>query len=105
MTEARYSVEFADEALITLRSLNANARRVAERIAHTIGLLRTTPFIGRVYDPDYEASIPPFECRRFVVSKTTVELYYTVDEKARLVQIALIRDSRMNPMTRFADSE
>ncbi|MBQ9068841.1 MAG: hypothetical protein IJ131_07240 [Eggerthellaceae bacterium] len=64
-------------------------------------LLRTTPFIGRVYDPEFESATPPEGCRRLVVSGTTIEIFYLVDEDAKQVKVILVDDARMDPLSRF----
>jgi plasmid stabilization system protein ParE len=70
-----------------------------QRVDSTIDALGLAPWVGRVYDPVYEAARPPFEVR--VVYADIYGIYYTVDEDASTVVIRFIEDQRMDPATRF----
>lgn len=72
-----------------------------ERTTATLDLLALSPGIGRLYDPEYEAMLPPIECRHIVVPRTTVELFYYVDEPRRAVRVILACDARSDPRGKF----
>ena len=71
------------------------------RVLNSLDLLRTSPFLGKVYDPSYDAGFPPFECRVLFVSSTTKAVYYYLDSKSDKVIVFEIGDVRADPMTRF----
>ena len=98
MTKQIFSIEVANDAQSFLRGLN---ERAVIKVAHSIDLLATTPFIGRVYDPEFESATPPDGCRRLMVAGTNIEIFYMVDEEEARVKVIYIDDARMNPLTRF----
>lgn len=75
--------------------------KLFERIDRSIALLETMPGLGREYEPEYEADLPPFSRRFMVVPRTTKCLYFTVDEDARVLRFFLLDDTRRNPQARF----
>ncbi|HJF65263.1 MAG TPA: hypothetical protein K8U77_03995 [Slackia equolifaciens] len=51
-----------DEAFYAFASLPTT--HAFERVSHDLGLLETTPYLGRNYDPAYDAARPPFPLSR-----------------------------------------
>lgn len=85
---------------------------VAERALHRVAskadlrgidrvllILDTAPYIGRLYDPLYDAARPDGEVR--VVYAGHYGVYYEVDEAAREVRVLFIEDQRRDPLRRF----
>lgn len=101
MTEQLFAVEIPDEAVAFLKTLPA---KVIVKVSHSIDLLVSTPFIGRIYDPEFETATPPEGCRRLMVSSTTIEIFYVVDEEACCVDVVYIDDARMDPKNRFENA-
>ena len=96
-----YSAYYTDEAIQSIIE-SVSSDRVLTHIEHLRELLQTTPELGRVYDPEYPASRPPFECRVIAVPDSPFSLYYVVDEDAQEVIIFHIENQRMDPTERFA---
>lgn len=96
-SDAPCEVILTDEAFYTFTALHPE--RLFEHVAHDLSLLETTPFLGREYDPAYEAARPPFACR--VMFCEHLGIYYCVNEEERRVVVFAIEDQRRNPTERF----
>lgn len=68
-------------------------------ISDAIELLRKMPYIGREYEPAYEAARLPFSCR--VTYAGNYGIYYTPDEPCQEIYIRFVEDQRMNLTQRF----
>lgn len=95
---APYGVVLTDEAFSAYAGLPTE--RLFKRVDHDLGLLEKTPYLGREYDPAYEAARPPFPCR--VLYCGHYGIYYRVVEDARTVVVFAIEDQRRNPVERFS---
>ncbi len=95
--EGTFEIEVTDEAFLSYASIPSE--RVFSHVEADIGLLGTTPFLGREYDPVYEAARPDFPCR--VLYCEYYGIYYRVDEAIRRVIVFAIEDQRRNPANRF----
>ncbi len=93
-----FAVEVTDEAYLDLLALPSDG--LLERMGRFLKLLATTPFLGRVYDPAYEAKQPPVKCR--VLFCGNYGIYYEVNENALTVTILAIEDQRRDPLNRFS---
>ncbi len=91
-------VFLTDEAYYAYAAIPSDA--LFEHIGDDMGLLESTPYIGREYGPAYEAMKPPFECR--VLFCEHYGIYYSVDDEACAVTIFAVEDQRRNPQDRFA---
>lgn len=92
-----YEVRLAksvQDALLEISSRD-DARRVAKRLT----ALSIAPHMGMVYDPVYEAAKPPHEV--LVSYAGHFGLYYTCDDKAGVVNVEYLEDTRCDPMHRF----
>lgn len=96
-----FEVMLTDEALYAFASLPTT--HAFERVDYDLGLLETTPHLGRNYDPAYDAARPPFPCR--VLFSGYYGIYYRVDEDARRVVVFAIVDQRRDPANRFSGFE
>lgn len=92
-----WDVIVTDEAFYALAALSSN--RLFEHVQHDLTLLETTPRLGRIYDPAYEAALPPFECR--VMFCEHLGIYYRAHEEEQRVVVFAIEDQRRNPTERF----
>lgn len=106
MSEARgetpaYQVILTDEAFYALTALPSD--RLFQHVSHDLELLETTPELGRVYDPVYEAVTPPFACR--VLFCENYGIYYRLNSETRTLTVFAIEDQRRNPLGRFAAYE
>ncbi len=99
--EAPFEVELSDEAFYGYVAISG--AKAFGRVDHDLGLLATSPYLGRAYDPAYDAARPSFACR--VLHCGNYGIYYSVDEAARLVFVFAIEDQRRNPAERFARLE
>lgn len=97
----RYEVQLTDEAFYAYSSLPG--KRLFDRLDRDLELLETTPYIGREYDPAYDASRPPFPCR--VLYCGCYGIYYRVYEESFRVVVFAIVDQRRDPLSRFAGFE
>ncbi len=98
--ERCYNVALIYEAVQAYRAISSQADLAS--VNGMLDVLDTAPYIGRIYDPLYEAATPPFEVR--VVYAGHYGIYYTLDEKAQQVNVYFIEDQRQNPLNRFDDS-
>ena len=98
MPERTYEVVLGAHALDYISQLSD---RPYGRVVSNLQLLAANPFLGRRYEPEYEVSLPPVEGRRLVVSRTSVELFYFVDEPSRKVVIFWADNCRSDPRQRF----
>lgn len=96
-----FEVVLTDEAFFTYASIPSD--RTFDHLDADLKLLGTTPELGRIYDPAYKATRPPFPCRVFYCEKYGI--YYRVDEDARTVLVFAIEDQRRNPENRFSTYE
>lgn len=92
-----FSVGLTDEAFYALATLPSE--RLFFHVDHVIGLLSTSPYLGREYDPVYDTTRPPFLCR--VLFCEHYGIYYRVYEKEFRITIFAIVDQRRNPTERF----
>ena len=93
-----YTVTMTDEAFYAYYALPS--RRVVEHVKRNLRLLESSPDLGRVYDPAYEAKSPPSPCR--VLYCGHYGIYYRVDDKAKTVTVIALEDQRRNPLDRFS---
>lgn len=96
-----FEVLLTDEAFYAFASLPTT--HAFERIDCDLGLLETTPYLGRDYDPAYDATRPPFPCR--VLFSGYYGIYYQVDDDAERVVVFAIVDQRRDPANRFTGFE
>ena len=94
MSSENYEVEIVDRAFDCLLGLRESPY---ERTVAILDLLASNPEYGRVYEPDYDATLPPVTCRRIAVPKTTIELFYYIDEVRRKIKVIHVGDARMDP--------
>lgn len=97
--EQTYSVIYTDEAVASLSLIQGD--KVFSAILNAIRLLETSPHLGHIYDPDYPASNPPFECR--VMHCERHAIYHVVHDDDGKVIVFAIEDNRRNPMALFRD--
>ncbi len=93
-----FAVELTDEAFFSYVSIASE--RLFEHVDTDIGLLETNPYLGRVYDPVYDAARPDFPCR--VLYCEHYGIYYRVDDKLHRIVVFAIEDQRRNPKSRFS---
>lgn len=74
---------------------------VYDKVEHSIDVLLNNPGLLRDYDPPYEASLPPVECKWYYVPGTYKVAYMTVDEKALQMRFLFLGDTREDPLHRF----
>lgn len=91
-----YSVFLTKQAKASLPSITAKSHRA--KVRKMLQMLDTVPEIGRVYDPDYPATLPPFEVR--ITHAGRFGIYYAVNEDERNVYVIAIEDQRRNPLNR-----
>lgn len=96
-----FVVSLTDDSFYSLTALPS--KMLYEHAVKDLKLLETTPFLGRVYDPVYNASRPPFQCR--VLYCAHYGIYYTVDSQEHTVLVFALEDQRRNPETRFSSME
>ncbi len=94
-------VALTDEAFYSYAAIPSE--KAFARVGQDIGLLEHTPYLGRVYDPAYDASRPPFPCR--VLYCGHYGIYYRVDEDAERVTVFAVVDQRRDLERRFASRE
>lgn len=94
MPSEAYEVELVDRAFSCLLGLR---KSVYEHTIAILDLLASNPEYGRVYEPEYEAVLPPVMCRRVVVPRTTIELFYYVDDARHMIKVIHVGDARMDP--------
>lgn len=92
-----FSVALTDEAFYALAALPTD--RLFLHVEQNLELLKTSPYLGREYDPVYEATRPPFPCR--VLLCEHYGIYYRVYESDLRITVFAIVDQRRNPMERF----
>jgi len=68
-------------------------------VNRSIEILGTLPYLGRAYDPVYEAAKPPFDL--LVAYASHYGIYYVVEEEQHQIHMYFIEDQRRDPMTRF----
>lgn len=68
-----------------------------DKVRNFFGLLSVNPMMGAIYEPAYEASVPPYPCRRIVVPTTNVELFYFVDDEHGMIVVVFACDARSDP--------
>jgi len=93
-----YEVILTDEAYYAYAAIPSDA--TFDHVGKCIELLEESPYLGREYDPAYEAMRPPFECR--VLFCEHYGIYYSVDDEACAVTIFAVEDQRRNPQDRFS---
>ncbi len=93
-----FTVELTDEAFFSYVSIASE--RLFEHVDTDIGLLETNPYLGRIYDPVYDAARPDFTCRVFYCEHYGI--YYRVDEKLHRIIVFAIEDQRRDPKNRFS---
>ena len=98
-----YAVLMAEQAERALLAVASAAD--FKRLKKSKDLLKTSPELGRIYDPSYEAAQPPFVCRQLPVPGTHYTFYYVVDHVVRTVFVLEIADQRRNPAHRFCHWE
>lgn len=94
---SRYELLLTDEAFYAYASLPSDS--LFARVDHDLDLLRSFPELGKKYDPEYDAALPPFDCG--VLYCGQYGIYCRVDDDSRRVVVFAIVDQRRNPKTRF----
>lgn len=77
------------------------SKKVAQKIFRYRELLAENPDLGRNYQPEYAAAVPPFPCRFISVPDTPFTLFYFKDEKERKIVIFCVEFQRTDPVGRF----
>ncbi len=95
--QTSFDIELTDEALYAYADIRSQS--ILGRIDTLIDTLALHPYYGEKYDPAYEASRPPVDCR--VLFCAHYGIYYHVNETRRLVTILAIVSQRRDPLTRF----
>lgn len=93
-----YEILLTDEAYLAYIALPSE--RIFDHITHNIGLLASSPLLGQVYDPAYDAKQPPFCCR--VLFCEHYGIYYIVDDANLTIHVIAIEDQRRDPLNRFS---
>lgn len=93
-----YEVIVARRALDVIASIGSKADAAA--VSRAIDLLDTVPWIGRSYDPLYEAARPDFDL--LVVYAGHFGIYYQVDDEGLRVYVLFVEDQRADPLRRFS---
>lgn len=91
-----YSVFLTKAAKASLPFIVAKSHRA--KVRKMLQMIDTVPEMGRVYDPDYPATLPPFEVR--VTYAGRYGIYYTINEDAQEVYVISIEDQRRDPLNR-----
>lgn len=99
--EENFNVILSDDALFVFTRIPTDTEYSV--VDSTLELLQSSPYLGRIYDPLYEAARPPFVMR--VVYAGRYGIYYEVIENRKEVDILFIEDQRRNPNERFSDIE
>lgn len=97
MSIGGFEVLLTEGASQTYAAIRSNADLMA--VNRSISALKTLPYIGRSYDPVYEAAKPPFDL--LVAYAGHDGIYYVVEEDLRQVHVYFIEDQRRDPMRRF----
>lgn len=92
-----YSVDLSSRANADFKAISSKSDFA--KVDKILSLLETTPKMGRVYDPAYEATRLPFKL--FVVYAGHYGVYYELDHNACQVKILFIEDQRRDPLMRF----
>ena len=71
----------------------------AKKLTERLDAVQLYPGVGRIYDPEYDASFPPHELQ--VTYAGNYGIYYVVDESRQLVEVEFIEDQRHDPTQRF----
>lgn len=95
-----YTVLFAKSVLAFIDE-HVVSERVFARIEAYEDLLASYPYLGSVYDPEYEAARPPIPCRHISIPDTPFTLYYVVDDERQTVTVFYIDFAAANPTERF----
>ncbi|MEG2459432.1 MAG: hypothetical protein RSA89_06465, partial [Raoultibacter sp.] len=74
--------------------LSLTSRKTFDHITRIKNLLKSTPDMGRVYEPSYPATRPAieFECR--IIAVDWLNLYYSKNEAAQQIEIFFIESQR-----------
>lgn len=97
-----FKVRYARSVLEFMRD-EIKTRKAYERVDSYRRILSSFPQAGAVYDPYYEASKPPVDCRYITVAGTPFTLYYAINERNKTVDVFSIEHQRMDPRSLFAD--
>ena len=92
-----FEIILTDEATYSLAEIPSP--KIYSRITALIDFLANHPYYGEKYDPYYEASFPPIECRVFFCARYGI--YYHVFPKEQQILILAVEDSRKDPLSRF----
>ena len=92
----RYEVHLTETSLESYLAI-PDAR--LEKGDAALDALAVFPGIGVAYDPLYPAARPPFEVS--VLYADRYGIYYSTDERAKVVYIRYVEDERMDPRLRF----
>lgn len=95
-----YKVVLSPTAADALRAIGSKSDLRA--VGHMLQLLDTVPYIGRTYDPLYEAARPATPVT--VVYAGHYGIYYDIDEQDMRVEVAFIEDQRRDPLGRFHEA-
>ena len=95
--EEAYEVLLADEATYSLAEIPSS--KVYSRICALIDFLSYHPYYGEEYDPYYDASFPPIDCRVFFCARYGI--YYHVFQDEREILVLAVEDTRKSPLSRF----
>lgn len=92
-----YSINLSSKANADFKAISSKSDFA--KVDKILSLLETTPNMGRVYDPAYEATRLPFIL--FVVYAGHYGIYYELDHDVRQVKVLFIEDQRRDPLMRF----
>lgn len=87
----------SDEATYSLAEIPSE--KVYSRMCALIDFLATHPYYGEEYDPYYDATFPPIDCRVFFCARYGV--YYHIIQEERRILILAVEDTRKNPLSHF----
>lgn len=99
--ERDYEVVLTDRAKRDYLTIVAKPDSIS--VNNILDALDTLPYIGRVYDPLYDAARTPFELR--VAYAGSYGIYYVFEEALRQVHVYFIEDQRQDPLKRFGDRD
>ncbi|MEE8716293.1 MAG: hypothetical protein SOI26_10300 [Coriobacteriales bacterium] len=92
--EVLYARQFHEQLMVLPDS-------VYERVEHSVDVVADNPGLLRVYDPPYEAAVPPLDLRWYYVPHTHKVIYLEQDEQARQLRPLFLGDTREDPRHRF----
>lgn len=100
MSDARYPARYSH---LFARQLDSLPTTEYVRVGKIIETVEDNPYFGRMYQPAYDAALPPVPCRHIFVQHTTKTLYYRVNEEEHSVDFFYVDDARSDPKRRFSE--